>query len=1537
MDPNVSVNKQHRGFAESRIHQSLITAFDSLIDGVVIADMSGTLLYWNRSSLRLRGFTGSEESQGPLEMLRRNFVLYSLDGTEVSFEDWPMQRMVRGESVKNLEFRVCRTDTGSEWIVLYNGTRIIDPESDQPLIVLTLHDLTDERRSQQELTRTGRLLQAIYQSSTNGILIKDCKGKYLFANPAAAAFSGLTPEEIIGRFDVELIAPDSAKMIREQDEEVLRTGNTSSREYPLQVGAVTRIHVGTKIPYRDESGKIIGLIGIIQDVTDERAAERELRESEQRFRELADAIPQIVWIAGPDGGVIGMNQKTLEYAGLTEEALAGWNWESIVHADDIAHVLAEWGEIRRSGQPRSLQFRLRRHDGLYRWHITRETPIFGEDGTILRWYGTCTDIDDQIASDEALRISEDRFRTFVENTADAFFLHDELGKVLDVNEQACRSLGYERDELIGKYPPDFDPDISLDELEKLTDSLNTLERVVLETRHCRKDGTIFPVEVRLKRFWSDGKTYSIATVQDITRRKSAETALRESEERYRMALDVAELGTWRHDLATNEFLMDERCQQHHGMSIDRVDFSEITSRMHPDDQVQLEKKISSTLATPDSTPAPREYRILLDSDEIRWLSVSPSVQYSSDGKPAFVVGTTMDVTARKRAEDELRRSESLLRSVIDNADSGISVKDLNHRYTLINRYIEELFQKPASELIGKTAADVFTEEEAAAFLRNNDSILEIQATGTFEERVCIRNREMTFVSVKFPIKDEQGRITSTGAISTDITDRINMERALRESEARLRTFVENAGDSFSLHERGGRIIDVNQQTCDSLGYSREELIGHATNEFDVGVSDEYQQELTRCLDRGETLTFESRHRRKDGSEFPTEVRIRPFWVEGVRFSVALARDISERKRMEAALRESEIRLRTLVDHASDGFFLRKRGGEILDVNQTACESLGYRREELVGSYLHDYVVGLTEDSYQDVVDRLDSGETVSIETRHRRRDGSTFPVEIRIRPFWVDGERYSVSLVRDVTDRLRAERELRSQQMFIQRIADASPHVFYVFDIQQKELVYSNRHTAADLGFSGNQLDEFGGKNILKLMHPDDARNLPELLQRWDNVRDDEILETEFRLRDSKGKWHWYIWRDTVFTRDREGRVQQIVGTAEDVTERRVLEDRLQQAQKMEAVGQLAGGVAHDFNNLLTVVNGYCDLLLADEEVNEITRKRILPIREAGESAASLTQQLLAFGRRAIVSPRVISLNDLIVRLETMLKPLIGEDIFVRTNLEMSLPSINADQNQIEQVILNLAVNARDAMPQGGTMSIWTSTVNIDTEMCEKTPGLSPGEYVQLSISDTGQGIEEQILPRIFEPFYTTKGAGQGTGLGLAVVHGIITQSGGAIKVESRFGEGTRFDILLPAVGYEKSPIHRSKDASVIGSGMILLIEDEEAVRKIVTLSLVSSGYRVVAASGRDEAIEIVQQRGSKIDLIITDVVMPGRNGREIVEEIRDLQQAIPVLFISGYTDDEVVKRGVFAATDAFLQKPFTPATLTRMVHELLQNRPRRT
>jgi PAS domain S-box-containing protein len=394
-----------------------------------------------------------------------------------------------------------------------------------------------------------------------------------------------------------------------------------------------------------------------------------------------------------------------------------------------------------------------------------------------------------------------------------------------------------------------------------------------------------------------------------------------------------------------------------------------------------------------------------------------------------------------------------------------------------------------------------------------------------------------------------------------------------------------------------------------------------------------------------------------------------------------------------------------------------------------------------------------------------------------------------------------------------------------------------------------------------------------------------------------------------------------------------LVYTVRDLTRQRELEDRLGQSQKMEAVGQLAGGVAHDFNNLLTVIMSYSSMLLSDGATTEDVRGDIQEISDAAGRAAALTRQLLAFSRKQVLQMRAVSVNAVVTDVEKMLRRLIGEDISLTTNLDGDLALIHADPGQLEQVLINLAVNARDAMPSGGSLTISTDNVELTDEHSERHLGAESGKYVMLAVTDTGSGMTKEVQQRLFEPFYTTKGVGLGTGLGLATVHGIVKQSGGDIYVYSELGHGTTFKVYFPRMTKATDPIATTAEHRAIaprGTETLLLAEDDDALRALGARVLAGLGYKVLVARTGSEALRIVAEYQGRIDLIATDVVMPEMNGSQLVEKVLEARRGIRVLFMSGYTDDEVMRRGVIDGQTAFLQKPFTPDLLAHKVREVL-------
>jgi PAS domain S-box-containing protein len=523
----------------------------------------------------------------------------------------------------------------------------------------------------------------------------------------------------------------------------------------------------------------------------------------------------------------------------------------------------------------------------------------------------------------------------------------------------------------------------------------------------------------------------------------------------------------------------------------------------------------------------------------------------------------------------------------------------------------------------------------------------------------------------------------------------------------------------------------------------------------------------------------------------------------------------------------------------------------------------------------------------------------------------------------------------DITERKQAEVALREMAHRLEVAAQAYRQVIDnsldVICTMDEEGVFVQVSAASEKVW-GYKPDELIGQMYIDLVHPEDRPNTREVATKI--MSGIPVRDFENRYARKDGSEANIMWSANWSREDRT-----MFCVARDINEIKVAEqalrhteEQLRQSQKMEAIGQLAGGIAHDFNNLLTVISGYGELSARKLKAEDPLRLNLEEIKKAGDRAASLTRQLLAFSRRQILQPKVLDLNQVVLDLEKMLGRLIGEDVEMRTNLAPSLGSVKADPGQIEQVLMNLAVNARDAMPQGGKLTIGTENVYLDPDYASHHLAVTPGPYILLAVSDTGHGMTEETKSRIFEPFFTTKEQGKGTGLGLSTVYGIVKQSGGNIWVYSEPGAGTTFKIYLPRTDEGAGEYVRGLPATEVlkGTETVLLVEDEELVRNLVRHVLEDAGYKLLEATNGGAGLQLCDQYEAPIHLLLTDVVMPEMSGQQLAERLRKTRPGMAVLYMSGYTEDTIVHHGVLDEDVSFIEKPFNPDALARKVREVI-------
>jgi PAS domain S-box-containing protein len=648
---------------------------------------------------------------------------------------------------------------------------------------------------------------------------------------------------------------------------------------------------------------------------------------------------------------------------------------------------------------------------------------------------------------------------------------------------------------------------------------------------------------------------------------------------------------------------------------------------------------------------------------------------------------------------------------------------------------------------------------------------------------------------------------------------------------------------------------------------------------------------------------------------------------------AFTRELAERT---ALLSKSEQQYRLIVDTALDAVIAMDGAGLISDWNTQAEIMFGWSRAEAMGQRMSDAIIPHRyREAHEIGLKRFfATGEgpvlNKRIEITALRRDGVEFPVELAISPARIPSGWTFNAFIRDLTERNKAAEAVRTGEQRYRELFEDMPVGLYR-STPEGRLIDVNPAMVSMLGYPDRESLLATSATALYLDPADRLRWSAEM------ARTGVVRDFDVRMRRGDGRLIWA--RDTTHgKRDAEGAIVLCEGVIEDVTEHveaqhrlHASEAQLRQALKMEAVGQLAGGVAHDFNNLLTVILSYSSMLLDRIAPSDPNREDVQEITAAAERATRLTRQLLAFSRKQVMQLRVLDINAVVGDLENMLRRLIGEDIELQTSLDPEVARINADPGQLEQVLMNFVVNARDAMPKGGRLIISTS----NSELSEADAGglqAARGRYVVLAVSDTGMGMSPEVQQRLFDPFFTTKEQGRGTGLGLSTVYGIVKQSGGEICVQSELGRGTVFTVYFPRV--ETAPEELDAEVRVRevprGSETVLLVEDDANLRTLAVRVLKKYGYEVLVAGGGFEALSIASDPRTLIDAVVTDVVMPEMNGRELVERLAASRPDLKVLFMSGYTDDDVLRRGVLHGEAAFLQKPFTPEQLGRKIREVL-------
>jgi two-component system, cell cycle sensor histidine kinase and response regulator CckA len=745
--------------------------------------------------------------------------------------------------------------------------------------------------------------------------------------------------------------------------------------------------------------------------------------------------------------------------------------------------------------------------------------------------------------------------------------------------------------------------------------------------------------------------------------------------------------------------------------------------------------------------------------------------------------------------------------------------------------------------------------------------------------------------------------------------------------------VETIHEPLLVLDSDLKIILANRNFIDSFKVTREETLGNFI--YDLGNKQWDIPRLRELLEKilPENNPFDDYEVEHDFATIGRRIMLlnarqieRGMGKE--RIILLAIEDITERVQSEIMLRDSEEQYRRIFETADDGILLLEKSKlKIRHANPAIMAMLGYSNEELIGNDMKD--IGFPDDigAFQKIMQALKKDGIVNYtDVEVNNKAGQVIDVDI----YMVDRAKLVQCNIRDISDRKRAEEALKESEQRFRTVAKYNYH-WESWVGPDGKYIYVSPSCERITGYLAEEFMK-DPELFTRIVHPDDRETVSMHMKSYVDTEGTEGNHIDFRIITRGDAIRW-ISHYCQLVYDEEGNRLGVRASNRDFTERAKLREQLTQSQKMEGIGRLAGGVAHDFNNLLTTIIGYTEIMLTQVDQEGPLRSGMEEIKKASDRAADLTRQLLAFSRKQMMHPVVLNLNYPLAEMDKMLRRLIGEDIDLITVLEPELWKVKFDPGQMDQVVMNLAVNAKDAMPEGGKLTIETANVFLD-EAYVRRHGieLKPGPFVVLAVSDTGFGMDGETQSHVFEPFFTTKEKGKGTGLGLSTVYGIVKQSGGFIWVYSEPGQGTTFKIYLPKSEAEEAFAEEEQiqPQHLEGSGTILLAEDDDSARKLIRSVLQDYGYRVLEAQDGEEALRLFEQHEGPIHLLLTDVVMPGMNGRELAESLQPLQPKMKVLYMSGYTDNAVVQHGVLEPGMSFIQKPFTPKDLASEVRKVL-------
>jgi PAS domain S-box-containing protein len=1537
---------------------SFLALLDAVADALVVARVEdGAILHVNSAGAAILGRPAAELAGLPLQDVIPGALELSPPAAPESAA--PPQadgaRLIPPHEVSLI------TRPGAAPLTVHVSGAIVQSGGDT-LAMVHLGVAGAEDQAGRILRETQDRYKALVESAEDPIFVFGRDGRFQSVNAAAGRHFRGRPEDLIGRTMHEVFPPAVANRQWGVVQHVFDTGlPVTADEEAVEFPIGRRWFNTTLVPIKDVRGEVRSVVGIARDITGRRLAEESLRQSEERYRELVDNMNDGLFVVDLQGRYQFVNRTIVNRSGIPAEHFMHINQSDILTPDEAARVARLYERLAQGEEIPSFEFSYFARDGR-KLTIEVRPRLIRTDGRVVAVQGLSQDITDRKRVEESLRESERKYRDLVDNTEDGIFSLDVEGRFTFVNNSIMKGARATAEQLAQLHPWDI---VVPEDREGLRTKFQramrgeTVER--LEVSYSNADGGRETIEIIPRHMLDGDRIVGIrGAVRNITARRQAERALRESEEKHRALIETTDTGC---------VIIDVE-----GCVLDaNAEYVRLTGREKLADI--LGRSVTQWTAAHDRDRNADEVRRCLEHGSVRNLDldyidprggitpveINATVVPSVDG--VRIVSLCRDITDRKRAEQALRESEARYRAVVDCETEIIDRFLPDGTITFINEACSRFMGVPADQIIGQSIykwmapeAHQATRDRLAAITPTNPVVRNVH------EVILSSGDRRWYEWINRGIFDADGRVIEFQAAGRDITEQRLAELALRQLEATYQTIFHGVNDALFVQSvETGDVLAINQRVTQLYGYGPDEL--DALNAARRAVTDgpysyKRRRELQRAVAKGKTASYEWLARHKDGRRFWVEVNSTRTMLDGRDCLLTAIRDISARKAAEEALRDREQELRAVFDETPHGILVTDLENlRPVSTNSAMCRMTGVSEAEMMALSIYDIqLVKGREGLIEAYRQRLLHGETIFVnDFPMARQDGSTYMVDFSNTPLTFRGRPCCLSIITDTTERHRAAEALRQSEenyrlLFEQNVLGISVLADGLYVKVNEAFAHIYRRKP----------EEFVGLRVGEFALPDDRERAR---RRFDSVVSGGTDGGQYHIVRPDGSIGCVEIQS--FRTDWEGRPA-VLAMYQDVTDQVRMEEELREAHKMEAVGQLAGGIAHDFNNLMTGILCNAGLLKDTADSPADVRETADIIENAARRAAHLTGQLLGFARRGKHQVTVVDLN---MAIETSVS-LLARTFDPRIQLEMR-PSadparILGDPAQMEQVILNLAMNARDAMPDGGRMTFSTEIIQRTDTDGPRPAWAEPGRYVLTIVRDTGIGIPPDLHSRIFEPFFTTKPRGKGTGMGLAMVYGIVRHHGGWVEVESAVGAGATFRIFLPLaaeVAPAKAPDPTPEETPAPGDAIvptssptrarreaddseddpsaspppgaaspvrIMVVDDEELVRSVLARMLIAMGYVVVTAADGREAVALYRRLAPTLDLVIIDMMMPEMGGRECFRALRGLNPALRAILSTGGAAEGAAQALLDEGMAGFVLKPFQAEHLAAAVRKAL-------